>query len=49
MYVYLETNLTNKLGVVMQACHSSQAGSVNRMIMVQGSLDINVRLYLKNT
>jgi hypothetical protein len=37
-----------KLGMVMHACHSSYAGSVNRRIKVQAGPGINLRPYLKN-
>jgi hypothetical protein len=37
-----------KLGVVACACHPSYKGSINRKIVVQAGLGINLRPYLKN-
>jgi hypothetical protein len=34
--------------MVAHTCHPSYVGSVNRRIMVQGSLGINTRTYSKN-
>jgi hypothetical protein len=46
MKTHISTNKT--LGVVAHACLPSDVGSINRRIMVQTTLGIKVRPFLKN-